>query len=83
MVDDGRAGQCSPGGRGVGEIGLDDVYLSGQRCWTMSGDGPNGQSSPDKLFNDRSADRAEPGDDVQFRLAHGCHWGILGPGLVG
>ena len=58
-------------------------YLSGQRCWTMSGDGPNGQSSPDKLFNDRSADRAEPGDDVQFRLAHGCHWGILGPGLVG
>ena len=63
--------------------GLDDLDPHRQACSTMAGDGSHGQSSRGKLVDDGTADRAEPGDDVQIRLSRGCHWGILGLGLVG
>jgi hypothetical protein len=36
----------------------------------MTGDGAHLEASRDKFTDDGTADRAEPGDNVEFRLGH-------------
>jgi hypothetical protein len=56
------------GGLRVGDIGLDNVNPGRQALDLVTDDGPNREPSTDQLFDDRSADRTETGDDVELRL---------------